>query len=333
MAESVSHPVSTEIPAPSLSVAPGPHLASGSFTTRRMMRDVLLASLPLVAVSLAMFRERAAFQIVVAIVAAMAAETLFGAMRRRPLSLGDLSAVVTGLLLALSVPPAAPWYVAAVGAFAGIGFGKAVFGGLGQNIFNPAMVGRAFVMIAFPAAFGAAAYIAPAVGADAVTQATPLAAFKLNGEVTPLGPLFLGLVSGSVGETSALAALIGGLYLCGRGTAAWRIPASAIAAMALLAGVPAIWSPAPWTAAHHLCAGAFLFGAFFIATDPVTSPLTPRGQWIFGAGYAVLVWLIRVLSSYPEGVMFSVLLMNAVTPLINRWTVPVPVGGPVSERN
>lgn len=318
--------------APALSVAPGPHIASGSLTTRRMMLDVLLAALPLIAVSLYLFRHFAAFQIGIGVASALVAERLFGGMRRRPSTLGDGSAAVTGLILGLSLPATAPWYVGVIGAFAGIGFGKAVFGGLGQNIFNPAMVGRAFVMIAFPVALGASAYVAPTLGVDAVTQATPLTAFKMLGQTTGLGPLFLGLTNGSIGETSALAALIGGLYLCARGTAAWRIPAGAIAALLVLAGAPDLFRAAPWTFAHHLSSGAFLFGAFFIATDPVSSPLTPKGQWIFGAGFGALVLLIRVFSGYPEGVMFSILLMNAVTPLINRWTIPTPVGGPVPVR-
>lgn len=319
-------------PAPALSVAPGPHIASGALTTRRMMLDVILAALPLIAVSLYLFRQYAAFQIGIGAASALAAERFFGRMRRRPNTLGDFSAAVTGLILGLSLPASAPWYVGVIGAFAGIGFGKAVFGGLGQNIFNPAMVGRAFVMIAFPAALGASAYVAPALGVDAVTRATPLTAFKMLGSTTALGPLFLGMTNGSIGETSALAALIGGLYLCLRGTAAWRIPAGAMLALGALAGLPDLFRATPWTVAHQFASGAFLFGAFFIATDPVSSPLTPKGQWIFGAGFGALVLLIRKLSGYPEGVMFSVLLMNAVAPLINRWTIPVPVGGPVPER-
>lgn len=319
-------------PAPALSVAPGPHIASGALTTRRMMLDVILAALPLLAVSVYLFRQYAVFQIAISVIGALAAERFFGWMRRRPNTLGDLSAAVTGLILGLSLPASAPWYVGVIGAFAGIGFGKAVFGGLGQNIFNPAMVGRAFVMIAFPAALGASAYVAPTLGVDAVTQATPLTAFKMMGSVAALKPLFLGMTNGSIGETSALAALIGGAYLCWRGTAAWRIPAGGILALAILAGAADLTGGSPWTFAHHLSSGAFLFGAFFIATDPVSSPLTPKGQWIFGAGFGALVLLIRAFSGYPEGVMFSVLLMNSVAPLINRWTIPTPVGGPAPER-
>lgn len=320
------------IPTPTLNVSPGPHIASGSLTTRRMMIDVLLGLLPLTAFALWQFRMGALAQIAVGIASALAAEWLFQRMRGRAATLSDGSAVVTGLILALSLPSTAPWYVAAVGAFAAIGIGKVVFGGLGQNLFNPAMVGRAFAMIAFPAAMGASAYIVSASAVDALTHATPLTAFKMAGEISPLGALFLGTVNGSIGETSALAALLGGIYLCARRSASWEIPAGAVAAMLVLSGLPTLIQGGDWTVAHHLSAGAFLYGAFFIATDPVSSPLTPKGKWIFGAGFGALTLAIRSLSGYPEGVMFAVLIMNSITPLIDRMTIPVPVGGPVPER-
>lgn len=326
-------PSSAPPPAPVLGVAPGPHIQSGALTTRRMMYDVLIGLVPLAATALWVFRGGAVFQIVIGLAAALAAEAAFTLMRGRRPTLADGSAAVTGLILALSLPATAPWYVAAVGAMVGIGIGKIIFGGLGQNIFNPAMVGRAFVMIAFPSLVGATAYVDLTSTVDALTHATPLTALKMEGAATALGPLFLGTVNGSIGETSALAALLGGLYLCLRRTASWEIPAGAIAAVLVFTGIPNLFNPfAPWSVFHHLSAGAFLFGAFFIATDPVSSPLTPKGKWIFGAGYGALVLMIRKLSGYPEGVMFAVLLMNALTPLINRWTIPVPVGGPVPER-
>jgi electron transport complex protein RnfD len=320
-------------PRPALSVAPGPHLYEGDLTTRRMMLDVILALVPLIAVGVAQFRHWALVQIGWAVSAAVLAEWAFVSLRGRRPTLWDGSAVVTGLILALSLPAPAPWYVGVVGAVVAIGLGKVIFGGLGQNVFNPAMVGRAFVMIAFPAAMGASAYVQRAWAVDALTQATPLTSFKMEGTVTPLAALFLGKTNGSIGETSALAALLGGLYLCWRRTASWEIPAGAILAVALAAGVPVVWRGASaWTVAHELCAGAFLYGAFYIATDPVTTPLTPRGKWIFGIGFGLLVLAIRRLSGYPEGVMFAVLIMNSLVPLINRATVPVPVGGPMRIR-
>lgn len=318
---------------PSWTVAPGPHISNASFTTRRMMLDVLIALAPLCGVAVWMFRGQAVFQMVLACVAALAAETLFMAMRGRKATLCDGSALVTGLILGLSLPATAPWYVSVIGGFAAIGLGKTLFGGLGQNLFNPAMVGRAFVMMAFPAAMGATAYVQAQSGVDAMTQATPLTALKMSGEIAPLLALFLGTTNGSIGETSALACLLGGLYLCLRRTASWEIPAGAIAAVAACAGLLALFRPgADWTLLHDLSAGAFLFGAFFILTDPVSSPLTPKGKFIFGVGFGLLVLMMRRLSAYPEGVMFAVLIMNAVVPLINRGTIPVPVGGPVPER-
>ncbi len=315
---------------PRLTVAPGPHIADRSLTTQRMMADVLLALLPLVAVAIAQFRQYALFQIAVATSAAVIAEWVFARMRGRPATLWDGSAAVTGLILALSLPATAPWYSGAVGAIVAIGVGKAMFGGLGQNLFNPAMVGRAFAMIAFPAALGATAYVNPTLGLDALSGATPLTALKMSGNVTPVLPLVLGMTNGAIGETSALASILGGLYLCARRTASWEIPAGSIAALLIATGLPAlVRGVSGWSPLHDLCAGAFLYGAFFIATDPVTSPLTPNGKWIFGIGYGLLVLMIRRLSGYPEGVMFAVLIMNALVPLINRATIPVPVGGPV----
>jgi electron transport complex protein RnfD len=319
--------------APAVSIAPGPHIGGRSFTTRRMMLDVLLALLPVAVASFLVFRERALLQMAIGVASALAAEAVFSSMRGRRPTLGDGSAAVTGLILALSLPATAPWYVGFVGALSGIGLGKAVFGGLGQNIFNPAMVGRAFVMMAFPQAMAAGGYIDAQAGVDALTLATPLTALQMGGAVADLRALFLGTTNGSVGETSALACLVGGAYLCLRRTASWQIPAGVVAAVAAVAGLGRLFGPGgAWTVGHEICSGALLFGAFYIATDPVTSPLTPRGKWIFGVGTGLLVMLIRKLSSYPEGVMFSVLVMNALVPLINRWTIPVPVGGPVPER-
>jgi len=313
-------------------VAPAPHVVRCDLTTRRMMLDVLIALVPVVGVSVYVFRAYAVRQLAVCIASCVVAEWVFAAMRRRRASIGDFSAVVTGSILALSLPGTAPWYVGVIGSFAAIGIGKAVFGGVGQNLFNPAMVGRAFVMIAFPAALGASGYVLANSSVEAITQATPMTAYKQMGETTSLGALLLGTTNGSLGETSAIACLIGGLYLCIRRTASWEIPAGAIVAVGIFAGLANLADlESQWTVLHHLLGGALLFGAFFIATDPVSSPLTPKGKWIFGAGIGAFVMLIRTFSGYPEGVMFSVLVMNSVVPLINRWTIPRPVGGPVRE--
>jgi electron transport complex protein RnfD len=249
-------------------------------------------------------------------------------MRGKALQLEDCSAAVTGVILGLSMPGPAPWYVGAIASLIAMGFGKIIFGGLGMNLFNPAMVGRAFVMIAFAGLMGASGYEVSQGGADIISQATPLTVFKQTGVSTPLLALLLGTTNGSLGETSAIACLLGGIFLCIRRTASWEIPAGVILTAGLIAFcVNLVDMSASWTAFHHLASGALLFGAFFIATDPVSSPVTPKGKWIFGIGVGAFIMLLRLFSGYPEGVMFAVLLMNGVTPLINRWTIPEPFGG------
>ncbi len=314
-------------PRPEIEVAPSPHLADTGQTTRRMMIDVLIALVPVTAVAVLVFKWYAVRQLALCIGACMAGEALFAALRGRRASLGDASAAVTGAILAFSLPATAPWYSALIASVVAIGIGKALFGGLGMNLFNPAMVGRAFVMIAFAGALGAGGYQDPASGIDIMTQATPLTAFKQSGIITDLADLFWGTANGSLGEISAAACLVGGLYLCLRRTASWQIPFSMLVTAGLLALLDTGLGAGTWGVLHHLCGGAMFFGAFFIATDPVSSPLTPRGKLIFGAGIGALVMLIRIFSGYPEGVMFAVLLMNAITPLINRWTIPRPFGG------
>lgn len=312
---------------PALHVAPGPHAAAAA-TTRRMMADVLVGLAPVVLAAIWQFRGYAVLQLALSVAACLAAEAAFAALRGRRAPLGDLSAVVTGAIVGLSLPWSAPPYVAMVAGVVAIGVGKAVFGGLGQNIFNPAMVGRAFVMVSFASVLGASAYVRPGAALEIVTQATPLTAAKeAAGAVPELWPLFVGTVNGSLGETSAVACLLGGLYLCLRRAARWEIPVSVIAGAALAAGLARLLSPeAPLGVLHHLFAGSLLFGALFIATDPVTSPLTRKGCVIFGLGVGALIVFIRLFSSYPEGVVFAVLLMNATVPLINRGTAPRPYG-------
>jgi electron transport complex protein RnfD len=335
--------------APAVRVAPSPHISKTALTTRWMMSDVLVGLAPVVAMAVVLFRWYAVVQIGLCVLTCLVAETLFCWMRRRPTSIDDGSAVVTGAILGLSLPWSAPWHIAVIGSVVAIGLGKAVFGGLGYNIFNPAMVGRAFVMLSFARELGASAYVTDRSQLDVVTQATPLtiakkvAADLAAGAITvgdaqvqmestrQLWPLFLGNVNGSLGETSALAVLIGGLYLCLRRSASWEIPAGVILSGLVLAGAADRLGLTAFTALHHVVSGSLLFGAFFIATDPVTSPLTARGKFLFGLGVGVLLVLLRVFSGYPEGVMFAVLLMNATTPLLNRWTIPRPVGGPAPQ--
>ena len=316
-----------EAEAPVFHVSSSPHLSSTSHDTRRMMRDVLIALIPVVIMALYVFRMYAVRQLFFCVGSCLVAEALFVRMRGKPFSLNDYSAAITGVILALSLPGTAPWYVGVIASFVAIGIGKVLFGGLGMNIFNPAMVGRAFVMISFATALAASGYENAQSAVDAITQATPMDAFKQAGVVTPLFSLFTGMTNGSLGETSGLACLLGGIYLCIRRTASWEIPAGVLSSVLVLGGIANLINlDSQWTVLHHLLGGALLFGAFFIATDPVTSPLTPKGKFIFGIGVGTLVMLLRVFSGYPEGVMFAVLLMNALTPLINRWTIPRPLG-------
>ncbi len=308
-------------------VAPSPHLSDQTFTTRRMMTDVLIALLPLVVMSVYVFHMFAVTQLAICVVACLAAEFVFVKMRSKPVTLNDFSAVVTGVIIALSLPGTAPWYVGGLASVVAIGIGKVIFGGLGMNIFNPAMVGRAFVMIAFASAMGASAYINADGTIDAMSMATPLTAFKQSGVATSILDLFVGVTNGSLGETSAFACLLGGGYLLYRKTASWEIPAGILSAVVVIS----FWTDMSGGfggrfVLHQLFGGALLFGTFFIATDPVSSPVTPKGKWIFGMGTGFLIMVLRLFSGYPEGVMFAVLLMNAMTPLINRWTIPKPTG-------
>ncbi|MGV8038743.1 MAG: RnfABCDGE type electron transport complex subunit D [Thermoanaerobaculaceae bacterium] len=314
-------------------VAPGPHLQDATFTTRRMMADVLVGLAPVLVAAVAVFGWYAVMQVGICVLACLAAEHVFHTvMRRKPGTLGDLSAAVTGAILGLSLPWSAPWYVGVIGSFAAIGFGKVIFGGLGMNLFNPAMVGRAFVMISFSVALGAGAYVLPDAP-GVLSQATPLTAGKMTAEVTALWPLFVGNVNGSLGETSALACLLGGLWIVVRRAGTWDAPLAIVGTVAVLAGAAQLAGIQPsLTVLHHLLGGSLLFGALFIATDPVTSPLTRSGRAIFGVLIGLFVMVIRLFSGYPEGVMFAVLLANGMVPLINRWTVPTPLGGPVPAR-
>ncbi len=308
-------------------VAPSPHIKDAAGNTKKMMTDVIIGLLPLVIVSIYLFRLYAVKQLVICIISCLAAEFLFVRMRNRSSTLSDFSAVVTGIILALSLPGSAPWFVGMIASVIAMGIGKIIFGGLGMNIFNPAMVGRAFVMIAFAQLMGAGSYENMTSLVDAVSGATPLSALKFNGMAVEIPRLFWGFTNGSIGETSTAACLLGGLFLVFRKTASWQIPLSIVLTVAVIAGITDLaYAHSGEFLAHHIFGGALMFGAFFISTDPVTSPLTAKGKWVFGIGTGLLIMILRLFSGYPEGVMFAVLIMNAVTPLINRWTSPQPMG-------
>lgn len=326
------NPVAVETtPEPSLQAIAGPHIVHPGLSTRSMMADVLIGlAAPLLA-ALYYFRDAALQQLVICLVCAWTTEFICCRMRGRKSTLFDGSATVTALIFALSLPPLLPWYATAIGMFTAVALGKMVFGGLGFNVFNPAMVGRAFLMLSFPIEM--TSWVAPTT-VDAITRPTPLAAAKFSGEITELSPLFLGSVPGSLGETSALAMLAGGLWILWRRAADWRLTGGMIVGVAAVAFLQSLSSDPSRSLGvlRHLCAGSVLFAAFFIVTDPVTSPLTRKGRWIFGLLVGSLTMMIRWFGGYPEGVMFSVLLANAVVPLIDRATPTTPVGGKVPAR-
>ncbi len=321
-------------------VQSSPHVR-GALTTPRVMADVLIALIPATFVAFWLFKGYALVLLAACVAGAAVAEALANRLMRRPGSLGDLTAVVTGVILAMCLPPKFPFYFAFLGGAVSTGIGKMAFGGLGANIFNPAMVGRAFLTACFGTMM--TAWTEPgtlqAIGLEAVTQATPLGLakqiLKSGGddprkmrELAALLPrMFLGNIGGSLGETSGLGILIGGAWMLIRRTITWHIPAGVILG-ALVFAVPA-WLIAPAAISHpgiHIFGGAMLFGAFIIATDPVSCPLSARGRFIFGAGVGLFTMLIRIVGGYPEGVMYAVLLMNALTPFLDQWTFTRPLG-------
>ncbi len=314
----------------------------GSVSTPDIMRDVFLALVPVTLAAVFYFGVAAVLVIGGAIAGCVATEAFFAPKGQRGATLHDWSAVLTGLLLGLTLPPSFPIWMAFLGGVAAIGLGKVVWGGLGHNLFNPALVGRAFLQAAFPMAITtwspqgtrelavyASNLAVPFMKApvDAITTATPLGLMKFQGEGTPLWHLVIGDTPGSLGETSALLIILGGLFLLKRRALDWRIPAGILLTVAVFAGI--VWAvkpdayPAPW---FMLGSGGLMLGAVFMATDPVTSPMAPRGTWIYAAGIGLLVVLIRLWGGLPEGVMYAILLMNAATPLINRFFRPAPFG-------
>ena len=331
-----------------LTVSPSPHI-SKPLSTRGVMLDVIIGLAPAMIAAGLYFRIHAIVLIATCVVSCAATEWVCNLIRRRSNSLDDLSAVVTGIILALSLPPALPIWAAVIGSVFSIAIGKMVFGGLGANIFNPAMVGRTFLTASFgmlmttwmvPATINSdMPEISEKNPLDARTQATPLAHSKqaLKGKQVAevvnkqLGSAFIGEVGGCLGETSALALIAGGIFLLMRRTISFHIPLAVLLSAFVFGSITYLIdseaSILPWT---HLCGGGILICAFFIATDPVTAPLTRRGMWVFGIGVGAITMLIRVVGEYPEGVMYSVLLMNSVTPLIDRLFKRIPTGGKVS---
>ncbi|MES9987793.1 MAG: RnfABCDGE type electron transport complex subunit D [Candidatus Thiodiazotropha endolucinida] len=335
-------------------------LISGPYTharssIRRTMGLVMLALLPATLFSLYLFGWPAIFLFVTTLIAAIVAEAISLRISGRPARpfLLDGSALLTGWLLAMTLPPWAPWWIGVVGALLAIVVGKQIFGGIGQNLFNPAMVARVALLISFPLEMTLFNLPIPLFSAqapgfleslgitfgnsdhiDAISSATALGHYKTElsrglsiteaaGGTDTLWQLTTGTAAGSMGETSALLLLLGGLFLLYKRVITWHIPLAMLGTLALCAGIFHLIDPDTYLGPlTHLMSGAAILGAFFIATDLVTSPTSIRGQLIFGAGCGLLVYVIRTFAGYPEGVAFAVLLMNACTPLIDHYFKP-----------
>lgn len=288
-----------------------PHIRSPE-TVKGIMTDVLIALFPATLAGVIFFGYSALITIILGVLAAMVTEAL---VLKEKNIYGDGSAAVTGLLLALILPPAAPWWAVIFGSVAAILIGKHVFGGLGSNLFNPALVGRAILLASF-----AGAMTVWSNPIDLETAATPLAR-----EGYSLMALFTGNVPGSIGETSALALILGAGWLFYRGLISWHIPATYIGSTFILGGALGGGNFFE-LGLFHVLAGGLLVAAFYMATDMVTSPVTAPGQLIFGVGCGVITVLVRIYGGYPEGVTFAILFMNGVTPLIDRFTIPRKFG-------
>jgi len=319
---------------PTRLVTASPHLAA-DHTTPGIMWSVVLSLAPVIAAALWFFGISAVLVIGAATVGALVTERAFGTRG----TLRDGSAMITGLLLGLTLPAGLPMWMAFLGGAFSIGFGKLIFGGLGQNIFNPALLGRAFLQAAFPVALttwpvptgrwwqplgdNLALPLMSGQAPDVVTGATPLGLMKFERQGTALMDLMLGTTGGSLGETAGLLILLCGAYLALRKHLNWRIPASIFLTVALFAGGLPLLDAARFPSAQFmLFSGGLMLGAVYMATDMVTSPVTNRGAWIFGIGIGFLVVVIRIWGGLAEGVMYAILLMNALVPFINRATQP-----------
>ena len=322
-----------------LTVASSPHIAS-PIDTRNLMRDVLIALVPAMVFGVVFFGPRALVATIVSVIACEFFEWAYRKIMKKSTVNGDLSAAVTGVLLAFVCAPTLPYWMLIIGDFFAIVVVKQLFGGLGQNFLNPALAGRAFLMLCYPVAM--TTWVVPGIGgdvwaniigntttmsgADVVTGATPLSVDFMHSGVLPdvsIGEAFVGQVGGCIGEISALALLVGGLYLIARGVIRARIPVAYIATVAVLTFIFPLGGNDRLTwMAYQLFTGGLFLGAFFMATDYVTSPVTKKGEIIFGIGCGLLTVFIRYFGGYPEGVSYSILIMNCCVWLIDKVGKP-----------
>lgn len=337
-----------------LFISSSPHV-HGGVSTRRIMWTVVAALVPAAAWSIYLFGVASVQVILSTVVFCLACEAISLLIAKKPVDLSDGSAVLTGLILALTLPPGLPIWICGAGAIMAIIVAKMVFGGLGQNPFNPAMTGRVFLLIAFPGPLtrwlvplgtgetflGSPVTAVDSAGKvveigssniDAVTAATPLGLLAERGTdaVSALASgseIFIGQINGSLGETSGLLLLIGGIVLIALKIITWHIPVAFLGSMAVFAAISqAVDSSTYAGPIFHLFTGGAILGAFFMATDYVTSPMYTKGKLLFGAGCGILTMVIRLWAGYPEGVSFAVLLMNAAVPIIDTYTRPKKFG-------
>lgn len=313
-----------------LIISPAPHIHGGDTVTKNMT-GVIIALLPALLVGFYYFGLGALIVTLTSVVACMAFEYLIQRyIMKSETSIMDGSAALTGLLLAMNLPSNLPVWIIIIGALVAIGIGKMTFGGLGNNPFNPALVGRVFLLISFPVQMTSWPIPVPLAGTylDAQTGATALALMKAHSADVPSTiDMLLGRMGGSLGEVSALALLAGFVYLLATKIISWHIPVSILATVFVFAGILHWANPEVYvTPSMHLLSGGLMLGAIFMATDYVTSPMNHRGMLVYGVGIGVITVVIRVFGAYPEGVSFAILIMNAFTPLINTYIKPKRFG-------
>ncbi|HOJ11231.1 MAG TPA: RnfABCDGE type electron transport complex subunit D [Clostridiales bacterium] len=311
-----------------LILSSSPHIR-GRDTTQRIMIDVVIALVPAIISGVRFFGPRVLAVLLTTVVSCVLWEYLSEKAMKRRITISDFSAVVTGVLLALNLPPSIPLWIAAVGGFVAIVLIKQLFGGIGQNFMNPALGARVILMLSWTQQM--TNWTNP-LAPDAVSSATPLAVLKKGHEIVDMVrpdylQFFLGHAVGSIGETSVLALLIGGLYLIYRKVISPVIPLSFIGSAALFGWIFGGNTPFTGDFLYHILAGGIILGAFFMATDYSTSPVTTKGRIIMGIGCGIITSIIRLYANYPEGVSFAILLMNVLTPMIDKYTIPATFGG------
>ena len=315
----------------SLYVSPSPHI-HGGYSISKNMYGVLIALIPAFLVSLYCFGLGALIVTATSVLACVIFEYLIQRflMKKEP-TLCDGSAILTGVLLAFNVPSNLPIWIILIGALAAIGIGKMSFGGLGNNIFNPALVGRVFLLISFPAQMTTwpVPEVFPMTYTDAETGATILSALHEGGAALPsMVDMLIGHIGGSLGEVSAIALLLGFAFLLWKKIITWHIPVSILATVFVFTGILYLINPTVYVNPFiHLLSGGLLLGSIFMATDYVTSPMSKNGMIVYGVGIGLLTSVIRIFGSYPEGMSFAILIMNAFTPLINSYIKPKHFGG------